>query len=198
MSENYGVEHSSQMQGFEEKRKQTRFKKYGIKNFNNIEKRNKTNFEKYGVENPMHIIKSFEKMQRNSRIIKPFRNTNIWYQGSYELDFLIKYYDKFPDIQRGISIKYIYEGKNKIYHPDFYIPSKNLIIECKSTYYFKKDIDIIKEKATISNGFNYIMIRDKDYSSFNLSNNSSSSLSSSTESSLVISAKSSNDSISGN
>ena len=68
-------------------------------------------------------------------------------------------------MQRGPSIKY---GKNKIYHPDFYIPLLNLIIEIKSSWTLNgnKDETYEKEKATIANGFNYIMIIDKDYEKF--------------------------------
>lgn len=96
------------------------------------------------------------------------KNTNIWYQGSYELDFLEKYYDKYPDIQKGPSIKYEFNNKIKIYHPDFYIPSLNLIIEIKSSFWYKvHNLSIIeKEKATVANGFNYIIIINKDYSIF--------------------------------
>lgn len=89
----------------------------------------------------------------------------IYYQGSYELDFLEKYYDKFPDIQRGPSIKYEYKGKKKVYHSDFYIPSKNLIIECKNNYLYKRDLEIIlhKKETTINSGFNWVLVLDKNY-----------------------------------
>ncbi len=97
-----------------------------------------------------------------------YKNTDIWYQGSYELDFLERYLDKY-DIQNAKPIKYFHKNKQHVYHPDFYIPLLNLIIECKSTYYYEKNklIDNAKKKATIANGFNYVMILDKNYNDFN-------------------------------
>ena len=85
------------------------------------------------------------------------------------MNFLENYYDIFLDITRGPTIKYIINDINRRYYPDFFIPSLNLIIEIKSLYLAQKDKKIIeaKEKATIANGFNYIMIIEKDYSSFN-------------------------------
>jgi uncharacterized C2H2 Zn-finger protein len=144
------------------------FKKYGNCGYG-LEKNKATikqnNLKKYGVENPAQNKEIYEKGQKTRLEIKKYKNTNIWYQGSYELDFLEKFYDKFPDIQRGPDIKYIFEGKNKVYHPDFYIPLLNTIIEIKSTWTYNSIIDTIKEKATIANGFKYLMILDKDYSS---------------------------------
>ena len=107
----------------------------------------------------------FEKNQKSCFKIKQFRNSNIWYQGTYELDFLEKYYNLFRDIQRGPSIKYVYNGGNKVYHPDFYIPSLNLIIEIKGSYFLKRDKKMIleKEKAVLNSGYKYIIIIDKNY-----------------------------------
>jgi hypothetical protein len=160
----YGVENPYQSEIIKEKCKKTKLKKYNDENYNNPEKNKKTCLEKYGVENPSQNIKIYNKGLKTRFLIHKFRNTNLWYQSSYELDFLEKYYDKYPEIIRGPSIKYFFEGKNKVYYPDFYIPSLNLIIEIKSSWTIKLDKEIIeKEKATISNGFNYIMILDKDY-----------------------------------
>ena len=183
----YGVEYVSQLKENKQKSKQTKLlkygdenyvnidkskqsklKHYGDENYNNIEKGKQTCLQRYGVENPNQNIDIFKKGQKTRFEIKKFKNTNLWYQGSYELDFLEKYYNKFTDLQRGPTVKYIFNKNNKVYYPDFFIPSKNLIIECKNSYLAKKDSNIIKEKekATISNGFNYIMIIDKNYSIF--------------------------------
>lgn len=122
--------------------------------------------DKYGVEHPMQNINIFEKGQKTKFLRHKFKDTNIWYQGSYELDFLEKYFDKYPDIERGPTIKYKLNGKNKIYFPDFYIPSKNVVVECKNSYLFNKHKDIIQiqEISTIDSGFNFIIIIDKNYS----------------------------------
>jgi len=141
---------------------------YPTQNSSVKEKSKQTNLKKYGVEKPNQNKDILEKAQKSALSVKQYKNTDIWYQGSYELDFLEKYYDEYPDIERGPTIKYELDGKNKVYYPDFYIPSLNLIIECKNSYHANiRKISIeAKEKATIDNGFNYIIIIDKDYSSF--------------------------------
>ena len=115
-------------------------------------------------------MQNFEIFKKQFSILlreKQFRDTDLYFQSSYEVDFLEKFYDKI-DIKNRPSIPYLFEGKNKVYHIDFYISSKNLIVEVKSTYYmnlysFKNKA---KEKATISNDFNYIIIVDKNYKEF--------------------------------
>ena len=142
----YGVEYNFQREKFK--------KKY-----------NKICLEKYGVENASQNIDIYNKGLKTRRLIHKYKDTNLTYQGSYELDFLEKNYIKFPDIKRGPSIKYKVNGRNKVYHPDFYIPSQNLIIEIKSSYILTLDENFeAKKEATISSGFNYLMILDKNYS----------------------------------
>jgi len=163
---NLGVENPSKSDIIKEKKKETCLKNYGVEAGFLLGKTQQTNNKKYGVDYPMQNKEIFEKAQKTRCYLKKFRNTNINYRGSYELDFLNKYYDKFPDIENGKAIKYYYENKNKIYFPDFYIPSLNLIIECKNSYLYKRYKDNIeaKEKTTIANGYKYILILDKDYS----------------------------------
>ncbi|MFW6311882.1 MAG: DUF7487 domain-containing protein [Nanoarchaeota archaeon] len=172
-----------------EKSKNTRKKRYGDENYTNREKAHKTNLEKYGnksplwgveqikkkkktwlekygVENPLQNKEVLDKNLKSRRKIKKFNSSGLTYQGSYELDFLEKFYDKI-DVENAPSIPYIFENKNKVYHPDFYIPSKNLIIEIKSTYILKLDKEIkYKEKACLNNGYEYMLILEKNYSDF--------------------------------
>ena len=156
----------------DKKRKKTCNKKYGVSNVSKVNKikskKEETCLRNYGVLHPTQNLQIFDKARVSSLQIKKFRNTSITYQGSYELDFLEKYYNKWSDIINAPSIKYKFNYRDRIYHPDFYIPSLNLIIECKNKYLLKRDRDLIeaKEKATIDNGFKYIMIIDKDYSEF--------------------------------
>jgi hypothetical protein len=105
----------------------------------------------------------------SGKLMKIYKNTKIYYQGTYELDFLEKYYKKFPDIERAPTIHFIFEEHNKVYYPDFYIPSKNLIIEIKNSYLAKKDKKKLesKKQSVKKLGYNYIMIIDKNYSEFN-------------------------------
>jgi hypothetical protein len=167
----HGVENVFELDSVKEKIKQTFIENYGVDN-NMKSKKGRGEYKrsmkkKHGVEWPLQDKNILEKNQKSAKTLKKFRNTNIWYQGTYELDFLEKYYDKFPDLIRAPSIKYLFEEKEKIYHPDFYIPSKNLIIEIKSSWILNIDKEINeKKKAVISNGFEYLMILDKNYPEF--------------------------------
>ena len=55
-----------------------------------------------------------------------------------------------------------------MYHPDFYLPNYNLIVEVKNSYLAERDCLIIEQKknSVLQNGYNYIMIIDKDYTEF--------------------------------
>lgn len=148
--------------------------KYGVDNIFQCEetkdKMKETYNKRYGVDYNHQYINIMKKSLQTGFKIKQFRNTDIWFQGSYELDFLEKFYDKYSDIQQGPSINYLFKNKKCVYHPDFFIPSLNLIVEIKSTYYnnMHKEIVDTKKKATISNGFNYCMILDKKYNDLSL------------------------------
>ena len=168
--ERYGFEHSSKNKDIRNKNKQTCLNRYGVEHiWQSEEIRNKikiTNNKRYGVDNPTQnkdiLLKSF----KTSHKIKNYKNTKIHYQGSYELDFLEKYFN--IGINNCKSIKYIHEGKEKIYFPDFYYKHLNLIIEIKSSYTYNvhKDKNISKEKECINKGYNYIKIVDKNYIKF--------------------------------
>jgi len=186
--EKYKIKSTFQIKEVRNKSKETCIIKYKNENYRNDEKIKQTCLEKYGVDNPLKsseirkqmkqtMIKRYgsENPQQNREIfnnslktrfqLHKYKDTDLTYQGSYELDFLDKFYGKI-DIENGPSIKYVANKKNKVYHSDFYIPTKNLIVEIKSSWTLKLDVDIEeKKKATIANGFNYIMIMDKNYCS---------------------------------
>jgi hypothetical protein len=172
--EKYGVENVFQATKIKDKIKETNKERYGVENPNQNklvrEKIKNTNIERYGVEAPLQNYDIFQKSQVNAYRSKLFKNTNIYYRGSYELDFLEKYYDSYPDIKNGWAIKYNFKEKKCIYFPDFYIPFLNLFVECKNSYLAKIDKQRIlaKKKAAINCGFNYIMIIDKNYNKINL------------------------------
>jgi hypothetical protein len=172
MLKNHGVEHALQSKEIKNNMKLNLLKDYNVDhNFKIpevIEKRKQTWLINLGVENPSQNENIHKKQQ--SFKLKYFKNTNIYYRGTYEFDFLDKHYDLFPDIINAKSIKYLFENKQHYYYPDFYIPSLNLIIEVKALYYYNKFKNQCKakKKATIANGFKYIMIINKDYSIFNI------------------------------
>ena len=165
---NYNVDHPMKsnkvkLKTIETKKKRKKFNPHYQKNIN--EKRKNTCLLNLGVPYPMQNKKSLEKQQKSSLKLHKYKNTNLYYQGSYELDFLEKYYDKFSDIKRGPSIKYKLNNECKVYFPDFYIPSLNLIVEVKGSYW-KNYICDIKKRYCIYNGYKYIIIIDKDYNFF--------------------------------
>lgn len=127
------------------------------------EKSKITNNKRYGVDYVMQNELIFQKQQKSGFSAKSYNG--LHYRGSYELDFI-----KFCEIsniiiENGPSIKFIFNDKSKIYFPDFYIPSLNLICEIKSDYYYSKDfeLNLAKKEATLSQGYNFLFIIDKNY-----------------------------------
>jgi len=163
----YGVSNIYQTEKFSIKRKAAQYKFYEDKNKVNLSKTKyeQTCIKRYGVKN---ISQSENYKNKNAFKVGKFKDTNIYYQGSYELDFLNKYFDKFPDIQRGPRIKYLYENKEHFYFSDFYIPSLNLIIECKNKHLYERDCKQIEAKNQYCkiNNYNIQLIIEKNYSDF--------------------------------
>jgi hypothetical protein len=166
----YGCENPMGNVKIRAKRKRTMIKRYGsehaLKNMECRIKFKNTCLSKFGVEYPMQNPDSFYKQQKSGFGAKLFAK-NLYYRGTYEYDFLEKYSSIFI-IKNATRIKYEFQGKQKNYYPDFYIPSLNLIVECKNSYLAKRDKDQIeaKKSAVISNGFKFIIIIDMDYSEF--------------------------------
>jgi hypothetical protein len=170
--EKYGVNNISQVDDIKRLKEEACLKKYGSKNFFQTDEffrlRKEYCLKKYGENHEMqneeyfrnHLIKSFN--------IKKYRETDLYYQGSYELDFLEKYYSLF-EIKNGLSFYYNIEQDKHRYFSDFYIPSFNLIIEIKSSYTLglNKYITLLKEKTVIDKGYNFMIILNKDYTNFN-------------------------------
>jgi hypothetical protein len=192
MQENYGVNYAFESKYLYDKMKEIKLNKYNNEYYTNIEKakntvlfkygvsnisqldfvkklKANTCYNNYGVEHPSQNKDIFEKQQKISYKILKYENNNIYYQGSYELDFLKNFYRIYPDIQRGCSIEYIFNNENKIYHPDFYIKDLNLIIEIKSFYTYNKELikNLSKEQACIDKNYKFIFIIDKCYDDFN-------------------------------
>jgi len=188
----YGVEHALQNKIFVNKSKETSIRKYNIDNYaktaeSKLKVKNTCNIKygidnafklkktqnkfkitsliKYGVEYPMQNNDIFEKQQTSA--FKCGVYNNIFYRGTYELDFLTKFNDKL-NIEKIKSINYFFNGKNRKYHPDFYIKQYNLVVEIKSSYTYNYNIDMnnAKKGATILEGYNFIFIIDKDYTDF--------------------------------
>ncbi len=144
------------------KSSKTKLEKYGDENYNNQDKYKKTMIERYGVDNNMKNSLLFIKNQKSRYSINKIGD--LYYQSSYELDFIKKIGN--IKIENGPSIEYKIGSKNHVYHSDFYLPEHNLICEIKSNYIYNKELEInnIKRENCIKNGYNFIFIIDKDYS----------------------------------
>ena len=98
--------------------------------------------------------KNYEKYKGNP--------TNIKYKSSWELKYLMQL-DKDPDVlsysYETIIVPYLspIDGKKHRYYVDFYIPSQNKTIECKSTWTMKKGIEknniFLKQQAVKDAGY---------------------------------------------
>jgi hypothetical protein len=143
--------------------------KYGVNNYAQTddfkEKSKKTLMSRYGVEHPMHSDIIFSKQQESAFKTKTHQLSNLKYQGTYELDFIEKYYNSVV-IEKANPIQYKLNENIHYYHPDFYLPEYNLIIEVKSSYTYELDLckNLAKREYSIKSGFNFIFIIDKDYS----------------------------------
>lgn len=170
----YGVENAFYLDIFKDKAKQTCLQKYGFEHplQNEIvkEKRKQTCLIKYGVCQPLQFYGFYLKQQNSSLLRKKYKDTHLYYQGTFEKDFLDKYYNNLNiDIKNGITIKYKFENKDCVYFSDFYITSKNLIVEIKSEYYYNLHLErnLSKQNYCIEQGYNFIFIINKDYDEFN-------------------------------
>lgn len=170
MKEKYGHEHNMQCEEFLNARIETYKINWGVDNPSKSEiikrKKEKTCFKNYGVKSPYQNKDVFEKSRKNSLELKKYKNTKLFYQASYEKDFLDKYYNKL-NIENGISINYIFNNKEKVYHSDFYIKEFDLIIEIKSIYWYNEQLEqnIQKEKYSKIH-HNFILIMNKNYDEF--------------------------------
>jgi hypothetical protein len=166
--EKYSVDNISKSENIKELKKSTTNKHYGVEYPSQSEevkdKIKETCMEKYGVEHPCQNLEIFEKQQKSAFKLRYYKD--LYYRGSYELDFLEKYYN--IGIRNFESIVYFYKNKQHRYFPDFYYEPLNLIIEIKSSYTYNLHIEknIEKEKACINQGFNYIKIINKNYDEF--------------------------------
>lgn len=178
--DNYGVDNISKLDSvkydrrnsfttddFKKKAQKKWLENYGVTNPSKSDyiklKKQKTLFDNYGVTNPSHSIEIFEKAQKTGKRLKK-HECGLMYRGSYEKHFLDFCIDNDIIVEKGPTIEYIHESKNKYYHSDFYIPILDLICEIKSTYYYEKYIDInISKKKYSELKHNFLFIIDKKY-----------------------------------
>ena len=170
--EKYGVENVMYNEDIKEKLKSVIFNKYGVYNTflsDEIKDKIKETFnEKYGVNHQMQVQEIFMKQQKSGFKLQLHEGTQLQYRGTYEKDFLDFCFNNNIVVKNGKRIKYFFENKDHYYFSDYYIESKNLIVEIKSSWTYNKYIDknLVKQKTTIKNGYNYMFIIDKEYEKF--------------------------------
>lgn len=141
---------------------------------------------KYGRVHLLNDPEQQKKMLANRSISGKYKwsdGKEIPYTGSYELDFL-KFLDLFMNFDSSDIMSpsphtyyYLYEGEEKFYIPDFFIPSLNLEIEIKdggdnpNKHHKIQEVDKVKERLKdqvmmSQNEFNYIKIVNKNYDPF--------------------------------
>lgn len=130
-----------------------------------LERRIATNLEKYGCSNPMQNLEIFNKSNNNAKKWKMYKFNNgkeVKVQGYEHLALSLlenKYKLKQNDIitQFDNQIYYTFIKKYHKYFPDIYIKSLNKIIEVKSDYVYKKELqkNIIKKKACLYLGYHF-------------------------------------------
>lgn len=174
MIKKYGVDHNMKIEKCKNDRKETYMKNWGVDNPSQSDeikrRKEETCFKNFGVKSPLQNRNVFLKNKLSAnQIHKYIKNENITYQGTYELDFLNKYYDIIDINEPDFTIKYKFKNKAHNYHPDFYNKTNNLIIEIKSNYIFEKEKErnITKKKYCILNGYKFIFIINKNYSHLN-------------------------------
>jgi hypothetical protein len=169
--EKYGVEHFTQTDIMKEKTKKTVFSKYGVKHISQCgefkEKTKKTNMKKYGVEHPSQCPEIMEKNTKMSYYLKEYilPSGNIIKIQGYEhfaLDELLskKNIDESDIITGSKNVPEIWyndiNGKKRRHYVDIFIPSQNKCIEIKSTWTYKKNIDIVFLKQQAAIDLNYL------------------------------------------
>jgi len=168
----------------EQQRKNTCFKKYGY--YHNLAKNSPMRDKmidnlkkKYGVENVSQIESVKDKKrktyQKNHKEPHPLWG-NTWYDVKIDnKEFRVQGYERYAiydiineygiddvlisykDIKNNIGeIKYVMNSKEYRYYPDFYIISKNMIVEVKSIFTLQNNFDvlILKMSKCIDMGMN--------------------------------------------
>ncbi len=161
--EKFGVEHHLQLPEFLDKQKETNLKRHGVENISQLQetkdKVKATTNEHYGVDNASqskeikekkkqtsldnfgvsHHLKDYDMFQKHMKLqykVKRYKETDLYYQGTYELYFLEKMEEagNLEKVQNGKTYIYIYDGEEHTYHTDFFYEDNNIEIKSGWTY----------------------------------------------------------------
>ena len=140
---NWGTEYGTQNKIVQEKAKKTNLEKYGVEytfqSKNVKDKIKETCLERYGVNHHMQDSKIFKQAQKSSCKVFQYKNTDLTWQGKYEKYFLeqMEKYGFLNELSKGKSYNYELNGKQHVYHSDYWF--NNSVIEIKSTWTYNRD-----------------------------------------------------------
>lgn len=156
---------------------------YGLSNPETLKKYKKTMMDRYGYESVLHNEEIFHKILSSIGKYKIYKfpsGKEVYVQGyeDYVIDQLLEIYDESDiiisnkEITEYIGIIYYENNDSKHkYYPDIYIKSTNTIIEVKSEYTYKKDLEIneMKKDACLNMhlNFEFIIVNKNDYNKYN-------------------------------
>jgi len=134
---------------------------YSCQKCSNI-KAKETSISIYGVDSFSKTFESKKKTKETKKRTDAEKNKNI----EYEKDFLDKYYN--IGLDRGPTVRYMFNEIEHFYYSDFYYEKLNLIIEIKSTKWYEEHLykNLEKQRACRDQGYNFIFIIDKNYDIF--------------------------------
>ena len=139
----YGVENAMQNKKCIENMKQTNMIRYGVEFVSQLEsvkqKKRETSIKNFGVDSHMKTPEGLRKNQVSGLHLKKYKNTPLYYQGTYELYF-IELVDKIGlihELKNGKQYTYYLDDVKHTYHTDFYFKNKN--IEIKSSWTYNKN-----------------------------------------------------------
>jgi len=153
-------------------RKSTCLERYGVDNVMKTQevkdKIKETCFSKYGSQSHMQNDKFLEKFfneyhkryKSKDYVLPSGKTVKLLGYEPHVLDYLLTKFNESDIIigysaYRKIKCNYIQTGKTHRYIPDFYIESKNLVIEVKSNYTYNF-ADPNKRKSVQEKGINFV------------------------------------------
>lgn len=139
----YGVDNPLKDKQIRKKIKSTMKENHGVENY--VEhpdfksKCEQTCLEHFGFRHQAQSPEIYKKIQSSLFTVRQFENTELNYQGSYELLFLglIKAKGLLNEISTPEPVSYILNNKDYVYNPDFEMRGK--IIEIKSSWTYNKN-----------------------------------------------------------
>ena len=138
--ERHGVNHIFQEENMKETIKDTIKERYGVENVSQNtdikQKKKDTSFKNFGVEHHLQDNIMFQKHQKSQYKILEYKNTGLYYNGSYEKYFLELLEEKglLHEVSSGQSFEYEWQDKTHIYHTDFTFKGKQIEIKSGWTY----------------------------------------------------------------